>query len=46
MSPVRPTVKVVGRRMYAAKRVAAAVGEGSMVSALVFTRLAELGVTY
>ena len=27
------------------KRVAAAVGEGSMVSALVFTRLAELGVT-
>jgi thioredoxin reductase (NADPH) len=28
------------------KRVAAAVGEGSMVSALVFTRLAELGVTF
>lgn len=28
------------------KRVAAAVGEGSMVSSLVFTRLAELGVTY
>jgi thioredoxin reductase (NADPH) len=27
------------------KRVAAAVGEGSMVAALVFTRLAELGVT-
>jgi thioredoxin reductase (NADPH) len=27
------------------KRVAAAVGEGSMVSALVFSRLAELGVT-
>jgi thioredoxin reductase (NADPH) len=27
------------------KRVAAAVGEGSMVSALVFNRLAELGVT-
>ena len=27
------------------KRVAAAVGEGAMVSALVFTRLAELGVT-
>jgi thioredoxin reductase len=26
------------------KRVAAAVGEGSMVAALVFTRLAELGV--
>jgi hypothetical protein len=25
-------------------RVAAAVGEGSMVAALVFTRLAELGV--
>jgi thioredoxin reductase (NADPH) len=28
------------------KRVAAAVGEGSMASALVFTRLAELGVTF
>jgi thioredoxin reductase (NADPH) len=28
------------------KRVAAAVGEGSMVSALVFTRLAELGVVF
>jgi thioredoxin reductase (NADPH) len=28
------------------KRVAAAVGEGSMVAALVFTRLAELGVTF
>jgi len=28
------------------KRVAAAVGEGSMVAALVFQRLAELGVTY
>jgi thioredoxin reductase (NADPH) len=28
------------------KRVAAAVGEGSMVAALVFSRLAELGVTY
>jgi thioredoxin reductase (NADPH) len=27
------------------KRVAAAVGEGSMVASLVFTRLAELGVT-
>jgi len=27
------------------KRVAAAVGEGSMVAALVFSRLAELGVT-
>jgi thioredoxin reductase (NADPH) len=27
------------------KRVAAAVGEGSMVAALIFTRLAELGVT-
>jgi hypothetical protein len=26
-------------------RVAAVVGEGSMVAALVFTRLAELGVT-
>jgi thioredoxin reductase (NADPH) len=28
------------------KRVAAAVGEGSMVASLIFTRLAELGVTY
>src|SRR5512133_734087 len=28
------------------KRVAAAVGEGSMVAALIFSRLAELGVTY
>jgi thioredoxin reductase (NADPH) len=28
------------------KRVAAAVGEGSMVSSLIFSRLAELGVTY
>jgi thioredoxin reductase (NADPH) len=28
------------------KRVAAAVGEGSMVAALIFQRLAELGVTY
>ena len=28
------------------KRVAAAVGEGSMVAALIFDRLAELGVTY
>jgi thioredoxin reductase (NADPH) len=28
------------------KRVAAAVGEGSMVSALIFQRLAELGVTF
>src|SRR5215210_6543914 len=28
------------------KRVAAAVGEGSMVSALIFQRLAELGITY
>jgi thioredoxin reductase (NADPH) len=27
------------------KRVAAAVGEGSMVAALIFSRLAELGVT-
>ena len=28
------------------KRVAAAVGEGSMVASLIFSRLAELGVTY
>jgi thioredoxin reductase (NADPH) len=28
------------------KRVAAAVGEGSMVASLIFNRLAELGVTY
>jgi hypothetical protein len=42
VSPVLPTVKVVGR---STKRVAAAVGEGSIVAALVFTRLAELGVT-
>jgi thioredoxin reductase (NADPH) len=28
------------------KRVAAAVGEGSMVAALIFSRLAELGITY
>ena len=28
------------------KRVAAAVGEGAMVAALIFDRLAELGVTY
>ncbi len=28
------------------KRVAAAVGEGSMVSSLIFSRLAELGVSY
>ena len=28
------------------KRVAAAVGEGSMVAAHLFSRLAELGVTY
>ncbi|HET7808186.1 MAG TPA: NAD(P)/FAD-dependent oxidoreductase [Gaiellaceae bacterium] len=28
------------------KRVAAAVGEGSMVSSLIFSRLGELGVTY
>ncbi len=28
------------------KRVAAAVGEGSMVAALIFSRLAELGVTF
>ncbi len=28
------------------KRVAAAVGEGSMVASLIFSRLAELGITY
>ena len=28
------------------KRVAAAVGEGSMVASLIFSRLAELGVSY
>jgi thioredoxin reductase (NADPH) len=28
------------------KRVAAAVGEGSMVASLIFNRLAELGITY
>ena len=48
VSPVRAAVQVVGRRMDAEDyrlRVAAAVGEGSMVAALVFSRLNELGVT-
>jgi len=33
-------------RQGSTKRVAAAVGEGSMVASLIFSRLAELGVTY
>jgi thioredoxin reductase (NADPH) len=33
-------------RQGSTKRVAAAVGEGSMVASLIFSRLAELGITY